>query len=200
MKKSRMKTFFRATVYASLIAICGAATAQSPDTVTIKYDDGDGITGELIEATETNVRLNTIMGAVTIPFEGVTCIGNACPEAIRYVAEDAPVVLTATEGSTQVSGNLIGIEAGQYVMATEVGELRIDVDMATCEGAACPAAAGNDDQDQPDPKVVLVHGTTTIEGSLIGLEEDAYIIEVELIGQVRVDREAECTGVACPTG
>ncbi len=198
MKFTRISSLGRMAFAALLITLSGSlASAQPANTVTIKYDDGDGITGELLEASDVSLRLDTIMGAVTIPFDGISCIGAACPDSIRFKEVEAPVVLTALDGSAQMAGNLIGIEDNQYVVASEIGEIRIDMEKAICEGAGCP--------DQPGAiafggAVVLVHGTTNVEGTLIGLEEDAYLIDTEFLGKVRVTREAICKGEGCPQG
>lgn len=196
MNFSRNKNTSRSPFLAAVLSICGTClVAQSPNTVTIKYDDGDGITGVLIEATDDSVRIDTLMGAVTIPFQGVSCIGVVCPDAIRLEVATAPVVLSTKDGTATLAGDLIGIEDGQYILATDLGELLIDTDQVRCEGEACPVV-----ETAPvfGGQVVLTTGTTSIEGVLSGLEDDAYIVEVELLGALRVTRDASCAGEGCP--
>lgn len=180
----------------ALIAFAGPGIAQTANTVTLKYDDGDGITGELIEATDDVAKLKTAIGLITVPLDGVFCIGLACPESKRFVSTLPPLVLTALDGSVAVSGNLLEVADGQYVIATDLGELRIDVDKVRCEGEGCPAQA---DEPQTGGDVVLTSGATSIEGKLVGFEETAYIIEVATMGTIRVNSELfTCSGASCP--
>lgn len=181
---------------APLILTCGvAANAQPANTVTIKFDDGDGISGELLEASDTSLRLNTLSGAITIPKVGVTCIGAACPDDIRLDVTEAPVLLTAHDGTTRIGGALLGVENGQYVLATDLGEIRVDLTAATCEGEACP--------DQPEPPqfgglVTLTNGTTSVEGTLTGFDDEGYLVEVKGLGALRVAKDFTCAGEGCP--
>ena len=179
-----------------LLASSVSVFAQSADTVTIKFDDGDGITGELIEATNTDIRLNTLMGAVTIPIDGVTCIGAVCPEAIRFKTDEAPISLTANDGTVRIVGNFLKIVDGQYVLATEVGELRLSTVGVACEGEACPEI---EVEVEFGGAVVLVNGTTEIKGILTGIEDDAYLVDVDGLGVMRVSSTFTCTGDGCPS-
>lgn len=187
----------RSALLATLIAICSLpALAQSANTVTIRFGDGDGITGEVVEFTDLNIELMTTVGAVTIPLAGATCTGAACPDAARQTIEDLPVVvLSARDGSAQLIGNLLEIIDDQYVLATEAGELRLNVSDVNCAGEACldqqvAFAFGG--------PVVLLSGATTIEGTLTGLDEDGYFVEVDVLGALRVSREFACSGDGCP--
>lgn len=183
---------------AAVMALCATQMiAQTASTVTINFDDGEGITGDIVESSETSIKLDTIMGVVTIPMEGVTCIGTACPDAIRLVIEDAPVRLVALDSSAWISGNFIEIDDAQYVLATETGEVRIDTAKVTCEGAGCPETA---DAFVFGGPVSLTNGSTTIDGKLFGLEADSYLIESETFGELRVSRDFSCTGDGCPQG
>jgi len=49
-----------------------------------------------------------------------------------------PVVLKATDGTTNLVGELIGFDSEYYLLQTELGDLRVASDRVTCEGAACP--------------------------------------------------------------
>ncbi len=194
------------TAYAAALVMgfgAAQAIAADPDTVTIKFDDGEGITGTLVEASAQSVRLDTLMGVVTIPADGVACIGAACPEALRLDYEEAPLILTSLDGATRVTGDLLEVVGEQYVIATELGEMRIDFNKVTCEGQAClpyeesakPAAAA-----KFGGAVVLTKGTATVEGTLTGIESDAYLVDVENLGNMRVSLDFECAGEGCPQG
>ena len=187
----------RSAFFATLFAVCGLpAFAQSVDTVTIRSGDGDGITGEVVAVTDLDIQLKTSVGVFTIPLEGVTCTGAACPEATRQTTEVLPVVvLSALDGSAQLIGNLLDIVDDQYVLATEAGELRLNVSDVNCAGEACldqqaTFAFGG--------TVVLVNGPTAIEGTLTGLDEDGYFLDVDVLGVLRVSRDFACNGDGCP--
>lgn len=172
------------------------AAAQSENTVTIKFDDGDGITGELLDFSNNMLRLNTSIGPITIPADGVSCIGSACPESLRLEVATAPVVLTSLDGSTTLNGDLIEVSNGQYVVATIAGELRIDVDVVTCEGEGCVVPASTPTFGGP---VVLTSGITEIEGKLLGIDDDSYLVEVDNLGEIRVQLDLfSCSGEGCP--
>lgn len=187
----------RSAFLAGLFAICSLPVfAQSANTVTIRFGDGDGITGEVIEVTDDEIQLQTTVGSVTLPLSGTTCTGAACPGAARQNIEDLPVVvLSARDGSSQLLGYLLDIVDDQYILATEAGELRLNVSDVNCAGEACL-------DDQPvfefGGPVVLASGAITIEGTLTGLDEDAYFLEVDALGALRVSRDFVCNGDGCP--
>ena len=182
-------------IIAGLLAVVGfQASGQS---VTLKYDDGDGISGELIEFANDVYKLQTSIGLVTIPAEGISCIGLACPESERLQIASAPITLTSHDGSAQLSGDLLEVVDGQYVVASDVGEVRIDIDLVTCDGDGCPEQEPAQTIGGP---VVLTSGSTTIEGELLSLEPGAYIVETANLGTIRVSTEQfDCSGPGCPT-
>lgn len=51
---------------------------------------------------------------------------------------DRAVTLQTPDGETQIAGELQGIEDGQYIVRTEIGELRVSVDAVECAGPGCP--------------------------------------------------------------
>lgn len=175
------------------VAFTGAATAQSQDTVTLKYANGDRISGEFIGLTEGAIRLNTLMGVVIVPLAEVSCEGAACPS---QDSPYSPIVLTALDGSFTVIGDLIEIVDNQYVVATELSELRVDIDIAQCSGIGCVTEAkqltfGGD--------VSLTDGNLLIEGKLVDIEGAAYIVDVETMGTIRVNSDVfQCSGPGCP--
>lgn len=194
----------RSTYLATLFAFCSLPVfAQSSNTVTIQFGDSDGdqITGELIEVTDLDIQLQTVAGTFTIPRAGTTCIGAACPGiAEQDVAEqnvrDKPlVILSARDGSSQLMGNLLEIVNGQYVLATEAGELRLNISDVNCAGEACVEAPVAFEFGGP---VALVSGTTSVEGTLTGLDDNSYFLEVDTLGTLRVSRDFVCSGDGCP--
>jgi len=172
-----------------------SVSAQAEDTVTIQFDGGLGITGVLVEATETAVRLETLSGVVTIPLEGATCIGAACPGAQETTTEDRAVVLTSLDGATKMEGDLVRVESGDYVLSTIIGEMRAPVDQVTCIGTGCV-------EPTPEPvlggKVILSSGDTILQGILKGLNDENYLVEVALFGELSVPRAFDCKGEGCP--
>ena len=209
-----MPFMWRSSILATLFAVCSATVfAQSSNTVTIRFGDGDGdtISGEVIEVTDVDIQLQTIAGSVTIPREGTTCTGAACPVvAEQDVTEqvitelvvtdqnvrDRPVViLSARDGSSQLMGNLLEIVDGQYVLATEAGELRLNIGDVNCAGEGCVEAPTAFEFGGP---VVLISGPTSVEGTLTGLDENSYFLEVDTLGMLRVSRDFVCNGDGCP--
>lgn len=201
--------FLRNAVLAgATAALCAPASvthAQTADigaperTVTIRFEfGGDGITGELISFEDNKLRIETTVGAITIPAEDVSCIGAACPESLRLAVEESPIVLTSLDGQITLSGDLLEVVGNEYVVATAAGELRIETDKVTCQGEGCivevsaPAFGG---------PVVLTNGATEISGNLVGVDETSYLVEVENLGAIRVQLDSfTCTGEGCPAG
>lgn len=180
-------------VATTFFAFADAGLAQSSNTVTLKYDNGDRISGEFIEVTQGGIRLQTLMGVVSIPLAEVTCEGAACPSG---ASGQSPVILTALDGSFKVVGNLIEMADNQYVIATEVGDLKIDIDQASCTGIGCVTEV---EQPTFGGVVTLTDGNAVIEGRLMNVEDGSYIIDVETLGTIRVSSEVfQCTGASCP--
>lgn len=193
LENGKIGKSFALAIFLAIVASTGAS--QTQETVTIKFDDGEGVTGQLVEFSNGAFKIKTVIGQVTIPAEGVFCIGSACPQSTRLEIAPSPMVLTSFDGSAKLSGNLIEIADGQYVLATGAGELRIDTGEVTCEGEGClePVISPNF-----GGAVVLTSGTTTIEGTLIGLDENSYIVEVESLGPIRVSTDQfKCSGAGC---
>lgn len=175
-------------------AFVGTASAQAANTVTLKTDGGEDVTGELVEFSNNLFRIQARVGLIAIPADGVTCIGAACPEGTRLETTGPVITLTARDGSATVSGNLIEISNGQYVLATDIGEMRIDQSMVDCEGSACVET-----QTAPGGNVVLTGGGATIEGILVEDLEDSFLVDVANLGVVRVRKDTfTCTGAGCP--
>ncbi|WP_341367502.1 hypothetical protein [Yoonia sp. BS5-3] len=183
----------RTLVFASImLATTGAA--QGINQVTLKYDDGSGVSGELIAFENDVFRIQASVGLIAIPAQDVSCIGSACPEETVLEVPSAPVRLTALDGAFSVSGNLIDFVDNEYVLATDIGEVRIDATLATCDGDGCVVP-----QPPLSRDVTLTNGATTIEGKLVRMENGAYIVNVDQLGEIRVDASIfDCDGDACP--
>jgi hypothetical protein len=195
LKNGKVRKSFAMAISLAVAASTGAS--QTQETVTIKFDDGDGVTGELVEFANDTFKIQTVIGRVTIPAEGVYCIGAACPPSTRLEVAPSPMALTSFDGSIKIAGNLLEIVNGQYVLATDFGELRIDTDEVTCEGEGCLETVA------PPPTfggpVVLTSGVTTIEGDLVGIEDNSYVVEIESMGPIRVTMDKfTCSGEGCP--
>ncbi len=196
LKKYRINSALPLATFLSFCAV--TVFAQAENTVTIKFgdDSNDDVTGELVSASDTDIRLNTIMGTITIPIEGLTCIGIACPDSIKLVWDEEPVTLTSTDGSVALTGVLIEIVDRQYVLATDLGEFRIDIDKANCAGIECPEFPT--DEVRLGGAVVLTQGELTVKGILTGYDEEGYTVDVSNLGELRVSREFACSGDGCP--
>ncbi|MEM9785016.1 MAG: hypothetical protein AAF801_00840 [Pseudomonadota bacterium] len=195
--------FGRSLILVSAVGLCpvaafaqGESGAVPENTVTIKFDDSDGITGELLSFENNSLRLATSVGAVTVPAIDVYCIGAACPETLRLEVAASPIVLTSLDGGVTLSGDLLDISGDEYVVATAAGELRIEIDKVTCQGEGCIVEVSAPTFGGP---VVLTNGTTEIAGTLVGVDETSYLVEVENLGAIRVQLDAfTCTGDGCP--
>ena len=181
---------------AVLLGLTAPVIAQDGNTVTLTYDAGEGLTGELVEVNDQVVVLRSSIGLVTVPVDGVTCIGQACPDSMRFRSSAPMLTFSTLDGSVAVRGQLIEISNDQYVIATNLGELRFDVDGAICTGEGCPVTLADT---QFGRDVVLTNGATAIEGQLVGIEGTSYIVEVANVGPIRVDSSVfDCRGEGCP--
>jgi uncharacterized protein YdeI (BOF family) len=174
------------------------AAAQDADTVTISNGGSDSITGEIVELSAEQIILQTTAGLITIPTEGTTCTGAACPAALTTKPALGEIVLTTADNTLSIAGTLLGIEDDQYVLSTDAGVMRIGVEGMQCAGAGCigniTATASLGEQ-----MVSLSNGSTTIDGKLLQIEENAYVIRHDTLGEIRVRIDQfECSGEGCP--
>lgn len=177
-----------------LTIVATAGVAQDVNQITLKYDDGTGVSGDLVEFEDGIFRIQSSVGLIAIPAADVACIGSACPEGTELEVAPAPVKLTSQDGSLSVEGNLINFADGQYLVATNIGEMQIQADAVNCEGIGCP-----EQLEPPSQRVTLVSDAVTIEGDLLSVEEGAYVVLADGIGQVRINADAfECLGEVCP--
>lgn len=60
------------------------------------------------------------------------------------------VSLTSLDGAVNLSGGYVGFEDGNYIINTDVGELRVAASRVQCVGAACPDLSGTSPSGAPD--------------------------------------------------
>lgn len=93
--------------------------------------------------------------------------------------------LKARDGSTSLLGELLGVEDGFYIIRTEIGELKINIASATCEGISCPAESqGEGFAIHVAPGIGLKLASEIIRG--YASETDA---DVEFLESDRADRQ-----------
>lgn len=122
------------------ITYCGLASGQqeqTPKLIELTYDDGSGVVGELIDFADGKYRLKTSVGVITVRDENVVCIGAACPEKDVPQVTDDTIKLTSLDGTTVLSGELLEVTDGNYVVSTSIGIIKIEVELVHCEGKDC---------------------------------------------------------------
>ncbi len=201
VRKSRHPSAIR-LVHAVLLgsALCGgfATTgfAQTENTITLRYDGGENITGEFIDFADDLIKINSAIGIVAVPVEGLSCIGAACPEETRLALTGPTLTLTSIDGSLKLTGQLLEIDNREYVLATDIGEMRVKADLVSCEGEGClpetePFSFGG--------VVSLVGDAGTLNGTLAGMEEGAFVLDSPDLGLIRVSSDMfKCEGEGCP--
>jgi len=123
----------------SFVCLGGSAIGQQqiPALVELTYDDGVGISGELLDFANGKYRLKTSVGIVTIPDEGVACNGSACPDKGTPANSFKGIKLISLDKSTVLTGELVEIRDGLYVVSTSVGIVEIEMALVECEGKGC---------------------------------------------------------------
>lgn len=182
----------------SASALIGAgASAQTGNAVIIQFDDdGESISGELVDFSNEMFRIETSIGPISIPADGVSCIGAACPASTRAIAARSSVVLRSRDGTTELSGDLVGIVDGKYILMTSIGEIEVEVENVTCEGDGCLPAERTGDRQR---FVTLRDGDVELAGDLVDVRDDHYLIDSEILGLIRADiSRFDCEGDACP--
>jgi len=121
------------------IIYCASASGQTQSSklVELTYDDGSGIVGELIEFADGKYRLETSVGVITVPEDGVLCKGAQCPKKHVAPVSGKTIKLTSLDGAAVVTGELLEVTDGKYVVSTSVGVVKIPVDLVICEGDGC---------------------------------------------------------------
>ncbi|MDO6589031.1 hypothetical protein DS901_04760 [Loktanella sp. D2R18] len=110
----------------------------------------------------------------------------------------ADVVLTTTDGTISLTGELLDVTDDAYVLKTETGELLIRREFATCEGAECPTDASDTVTETDVVTLTSTDGEITLSGRLLSFTNTEYVLETET-GSLTVRREfATCEGAVCP--
>ncbi len=198
VRKARKCAAVATTMIAAtlVINIASMGFAQSADTVTLRFAGNKSVTGELVEFSDNKFQLISSVGTITVPNEGVDCVGARCPEGTRLETSGDQLVLTSKDGSVTLTGDLIEIAENQYVLATDVGEVRVDINLVNCEGTSCITIVSEPEFGGP---VVLTDGTTPISGNLVENLVDAYVVEVPNLGLLRISKDSyTCSGEGCP--
>ena len=100
------------------------------------------------------------MKSKTASFGRICALLGATALAGSAAADE--VVLKSTDGTINLSGNLIGFDDQYYLLQTELGDLRVSADRVRCDGAGCPVFA----EILPD---VAIGGSDTITEGLMPL-------------------------------
>jgi len=121
------------------VICCGSASgqAQLPRLVELTYDDGSGVVGELIEFTDGKYRLKTSVGVITVHDDGVVCNGAVCPKKEVPPVLNKSIKLTSLNSAVVLTGELLEVTDGKYVVSTIVGIVKIEIDLVNCEGEGC---------------------------------------------------------------
>ena len=180
MTRKPVSTFGRILGATACVACLATAVfADESQMVTVEFDGQDSLTGMILASTVDTIRILTpAMGIVTIPAEGATCIGAACPSAAHVSSAEATIQLTNSPEVSAPAAEPLEIKYKEYLIASD-------------ESAYKPPLLGG--------QVTLKQGDVTVEGRLTGLEPDAYILEVANFGAMRVPATYECIGTRCPS-
>ena len=86
---------------------------------------------------------------------------------VAGAAMAADVSLVSPDGSIDVKGELLEFEGGQYLVRTDLGDLRVDANQITCSGPGCPRI-------QPEADVVNVSGSDAMANGIMPLLLEGY--------------------------
>ena len=170
--------------------------SQSEYRVTLIPENGEGISGEFIELQGGLFIIDSPVGIVMVPQDDVSCIGVACPEGTKLERTGNEVKLSSLDGSVELRGDLLSVTEDQYVLASDFGEIRVDIGKVICEGESCPTlnvapVFGGE--------VTIFNDSVRITGILREVKEDLYVIEHETFGLINVGQEGmTCEGDGCP--
>ncbi len=114
------------------------------------------------------------------------------------IAQDNTVTLQSPDKKISVTGELLSVDDGFYVIKTVVGEMTVSRDLVTCDGTACPVAEPEVAAD--DGTVVLKSGDgTTFSGELLGFDGTNYTLKT-VVGILTIRSEfVTCEGASCPS-
>lgn len=165
--------------------------------VTLRFANGqDSLSGILRDFRDGKFFIDGSIGLVAIPTDGVVCVGDACPAETRLQIENADVVLTSKDGTMFITGGLIEIDNGEYVIATVIGEQRIATNLVDCKGQGCLAVSAAPSRDRT---VTLTAGDVTLEGMLIRFANGTYVLDHPVLGEMTLSAgKFDCSGPGCP--
>lgn len=114
------------------------------------------------------------------------------------IAQDNTVTLQSPDKKISVTGELLSVDDGFYVIKTVVGEMTVSRDLVTCDGTACPVAEPEVAAD--DGTVVLKSGDgTTFSGELLDFDGTNYTLKT-VVGVLTIRSEfVTCEGASCPS-
>lgn len=217
----RKLSLLKATTIAVVSSVPNAVWA---DNVTLQSTDGTlKFSGDLLEFNDGKYILQTNLGKIAIGAEGVTCEGSGCPStapetqtstanAAQAEFKSGPVSLQSFDGALKFEGQLIAIQDGNYVLRTQLGDVKIAANTVTCVGDSCPSVdveslveadqgQSTESTEPDDPRVVLTSfdGNVQFEGDLVEVKNGKYILNTK-IGEMRIlVSSVECKGPTCPT-
>jgi phosphate transport system substrate-binding protein len=117
---------------------------------------------------------------------------------IAATPAQAEIVLTATDGTFSLNGELVGVTDEAYRILTDAGELFVRREFVTCAGAECPAVETEEAADTDVVTLSTDDGLIEITGRLVTFTNTEYVVETAS-GNLTVRREfANCEGPACP--
>ncbi|MDA9865142.1 phosphate ABC transporter substrate-binding/OmpA family protein [bacterium] len=194
--KSRITSHLMTTATsAALVSGLVLSTAAFAGEVTLKSADGTiNLVGEFIDFKDDNYFVRTKLGDLRISANRVSCIGESCPQfdaTGAVITEDAvetpdavetaeapdtatsapdiptnSIALKSTDGTINLVGEFVAFNDDNYVIRTDLGDLRVSASRVRCEGAACPASAAAEADVEID---VAIAGSDTIGLGLMPL-------------------------------
>ena len=137
--------------------------AWAQEQVILRVDDEFEIVGTDIALEDGAYAIQTALGRLLIDVNDVECIGALCPDlnAPEVIARPT-VTLREKSGSMDLTGQLVALEDGAYVLDTALGELRLAQELMICEGAGCPKISDT-------PSFVVQAGGVAMESLLPAL-------------------------------
>ena len=124
-----------------------------------------------------------------------TAITVAC--VTSATAQD-DINLRSQDGSVDISGKFVALENGTYHVRTELGALKISAERVDCFGDACPTLSVATTEDQEQVTIQSADKTVTVTGTLLGFENDTYLLETGF-GKLQIQAAGNtCTGISCP--
>jgi phosphate transport system substrate-binding protein len=110
----------------------------------------------------------------------------------------AETVLLSTDGTFEITGELVSIDDEAYRILTPNGELFVRREFVTCEGDGCPDVETVEVQSDGEVTLRSEDNRIVLTGKLVDFTNTEFIIET-LGGQLSVRREfTNCEGDACP--